>query len=75
MTVKYKWGLGYSHSLSGVTEIPVVSMYEEGLGCREVTYSGEPRLNLPEKPPVREEQMKDGAWQLGPHLLLEDNEL
>lgn len=24
--------LGYSFSLSGVTEIPAVSMYEEGLG-------------------------------------------
>lgn len=51
MTIKYKWGLGYS----GVTEIPVVSMYEEGLGWTEVTYSGEPRLNLPEKLPLREE--------------------
>lgn len=51
MTIKYKWGLGYS----GVTEIPVVSMYEAGLGCTAVTYSGEPRLNLPEKLPLREE--------------------
>lgn len=29
--------LGYSFSLSGVTEIPAVSMYEEGLGWTEVT--------------------------------------
>lgn len=75
MTVTYKWGLGYSHFLSGVTEIPVAPMYEEGLGCTEVTSSGEPRLNLPEKLPLREEQMRGGTWQLGPHLLLEDNEL
>lgn len=32
MTIKNKWGLGYLFSLSGVTEIPAVSMYEEGLG-------------------------------------------